>query len=203
MPFQLPPNPVSVLASVLATGLMLTIASCSHVTPLGPDPAATIPQPHPLRSPFVLQEMTMPPPMQPGSCPSGSLALSGGPGQCYRDAGKPVTVTSAAVSAITSFQPPTPQGQQAVPTQYGFWITLPAADAPTLTAIATMAPQTRPGSGPVAASAANAPIFAITVAGRTWVPIGYATRIAARQLEVMLASRSQALQLQAILAPSG
>ena len=38
---------------------MLTVASCSHVTPLGPDPAATMPQPHPLRSPLVLEDMRM------------------------------------------------------------------------------------------------------------------------------------------------
>ena len=37
MPFQLPPRPASVLASVLAAGLMLTVAGCSHLTPLGPD----------------------------------------------------------------------------------------------------------------------------------------------------------------------
>jgi hypothetical protein len=35
MPFQLPPRLPSVLASVLAAGVMLTVASCSHVTPLG------------------------------------------------------------------------------------------------------------------------------------------------------------------------
>jgi hypothetical protein len=41
MSFQRP-RPSPVLASVLATaGIMLTAASCSHVTPLGPDSAAT------------------------------------------------------------------------------------------------------------------------------------------------------------------
>jgi len=35
MPFRPPPRLASVLASVLAAGLMLTVASCSHLTPLG------------------------------------------------------------------------------------------------------------------------------------------------------------------------
>jgi hypothetical protein len=46
MPFQPSPRLSSVLASVLAAGVMLTVAGCSHLTPLGPDPAATMPQPH-------------------------------------------------------------------------------------------------------------------------------------------------------------
>src|SRR5215472_14186157 len=40
MPFQPLPRPLSVLASVLAAGLMVTVASCSSpITPLGPDGA--------------------------------------------------------------------------------------------------------------------------------------------------------------------
>ena len=57
MPLQPPPRLPAAAASVLAAGLMLTAASCSHLTPLGPDPAATMPQPHHLRSPLVLQDM--------------------------------------------------------------------------------------------------------------------------------------------------
>ena len=45
--------------------------SCSHLTPLGPDPAATMPQPHHLRSPFVLQDMRIQPPAPAGGCPAG------------------------------------------------------------------------------------------------------------------------------------
>ncbi len=43
MPLQSLPRLLPVLASVLAAGVMLTAASCSHVTPLGPDPAAARP----------------------------------------------------------------------------------------------------------------------------------------------------------------
>ena len=105
-------------------------------------------------------------------------------------------------SPVFPFQPPTPPGQQAPPVQYGFWITLPAADAP---ALATVIP-TAPGSpGPPTASAVTSatPIPAISVAGRTWVLQGFATRFAGRQLEVTLPSRNQALQLQRMLAASG
>src|SRR6185295_17915879 len=67
MPFQPPPRPAPVLASVLAAGLMLTAASCSHLTPLGP----AAPQPHHLRSPIVLQAMRVQNPTPAGGCPAG------------------------------------------------------------------------------------------------------------------------------------
>ena len=77
MPFQSLPRLRSVLASVLAAGVMLTVASCSHVTPLGPDPAATMPQPHQLRSPLVLEDMRMQQPTIGVGCPARSIKLSG------------------------------------------------------------------------------------------------------------------------------
>ena len=142
MPVQRPPRPLLALASVLAAaGVVLAVASCTgHITPLGPDQAATMPQPHHLRSPLILQDMRtqglIPP---PGGCPAGWVTLSGGPGQpgqCYRKTGTPVTITSAAVSPVFSFRPPTPPGQQQPPpVQYGFSITVPAADVPALSLI--------------------------------------------------------------------
>lgn len=206
MPFQPPPRPASVLASVLAAGLMLTAASCSHLTPLGPDAAATLPQPHHLQSPFVLQVMRVPSPAPVGSCPAGYVTLSGGgsPGTCYRTTGTRVTITSAAVSPVSPFQPPPPPGQQAVPVQYVFWITVPAADAPALTAVTTTVtgPQPPATQGPPTASVATTALT-ISVAGRTWVLVGFGTRFAGRELEVALPSRNQALQLQRTLAASG
>jgi hypothetical protein len=201
MPYQRPRLP-SALASVLAAaGIALAVASCTgHITPLGPDPAAALPQPHHLRSPLILQDMhtqgLVPP---PGGCPAGWVTLSGG---CYRKTGTPVTITSAAVSPVFPFQPPPPPGQQAPPVQYGFWITLPAADAP---ALAAVIPEASGPPGPPTASAVTpaTAIPAISVAGRTWILQGYATRFAGRQLEVTLPSRNQALQLQRMLAASG
>lgn len=138
-PFRPPPRLPAAAASVLAAGLMPTVASCSHLTPLGPDPAATMPQPHHLRSPLVLQDVGIQPPAPAGGCPAGYVMLPGGgsPGTCYRTTGMRVTITSAAVSPVSPFRPPPPPGQQAVPVQYVFWITVPAADAPALTAFIT------------------------------------------------------------------
>lgn len=208
MPVQRPPRPLPVLTSGLAAaGIVLALASCSHVTPLGPDQAATMPQPHHLRSPLILQDMRtqglVPP---PGGCPAGWVTLSGGPGQpspCYRKTGTAVTITSAAVSPVFSFRPPTPPGQQqAPPAQYGFSITVPAADVP---ALAAVLPTTPGPPGPPTASAVTSatPMPAISVAGRTWILLGYSTPSTGREFEVTLPSRNQALQLQRMLVPSG
>jgi hypothetical protein len=205
MPYQRPRLP-SALASVLAAaGIVLAVASCTgHITPLGPDQAATLPQPHHLRSPLILQDMRTQGPRPVGSvgCPAGWVTVSGGAGQCYRKTGTPVTITSAAVSPVFAFRPPPPPGQQAVPVQYGFWITLPAADVPALAAVIPTA--SGPPGPPTASVVTSAtPIPTISVAGRTWVLQGFATRFAGRELEVTLPSRNQALQLQRMLAASG
>ena len=206
MPHQQPRLP-STLASVLAAaGIALAIASCSHITPLGPDPAATMRQPHHLPSPLILQDMrTQGQVSPPGGCAAGWVTLSGEPGQpgqCYRKTGTPVTITSAAVSPVVSFRPPPPPGQQAPPVQYGFSITVPAADVPALAAVLPT------GSGPPGPPTASAvttatPIPAISVAGRTWVLLGYASPSAGGEFDVTLPSRNQALQLQRLLAASG
>ena len=118
MPYHRPRLP-SALASVLAAaGIVLTVASCAgHITPLGPDQAATMPQPHHLRSPFVLQVMRVPSPAPVGSCPAGYVTLPGGgsPGMCYRATGTSVMITSAAVSPVSPFQPPPPPGSKQYP----------------------------------------------------------------------------------------
>ena len=197
----------SALASVLAAaGIVLAVASCTgHITPLGPDPAATMPQPHQLRSPLILQDMQtqglVPP---PGGCPAGWVTLSGEPGQCYRKTGTPVTITSAAVSPVFSFRPPTPPGQQAAPVQYGFSITVSAADVPALAAVLPTAPGPpgTPGTPAAAVVTSATPIPAISVADRTWILAGYGTRFADREFDVTLPSRNQALQLQRMLATS-
>jgi hypothetical protein len=200
MPYQRP-RPLPVLASVLAAaGVVLAAASCTgHITPFGPDRAATMPQPHHLRSPLILQDMRtqglVPP---PGGCPAGWVTLSGG---CYRKTGTPVTITSAAVSPVFAFRPPPPPGQQAPPVQYGFSITVPAADVP---ALAAVLPTGSGPPGPPTASAVTSatPIPAISVAGRTWILLGYASPSAGGQFDVTLPSRNQALQLQRMLAAS-
>ena len=205
MPFQLLPRRSSVLVSVLAAGVMLTVASCSHLTPLGPDPAATMPQPHHLRSPLILQDMRTQGLVgrvgQSGGCPAGWVTLSGEPGQCYRKTGTPVTITSAAVSPVFPFRPPPPPGQQAPPVQYGFSITVPTADVPALAAVLPTAPGP-PGPPTASAVTSATPIPAISVAGRTWILLGYAPPSADGEFNVTLPNRNQALQLQHMLARS-
>ena len=210
MPYQRPRLP-SALASVLgAAGIVLAVASCTgHITPLGPDQAATMPQPHHLRSPLILQDMRTQGMVgrvgQPVGCPAGWVTLSGGPGQpgqCYSKTGAPVTITSAAVSPVFPFRPPTPPGQQASPVQYGFSITVPAADVSALEAVLPTAPGP-PGPPTASAVTSATPIPTISVAGRTWILLGYGTRFADREFDVTLPSRNQALQLQRMLAASG
>ena len=203
MPFQ-HLRPPSVLASVLAAaGVMLTVAGCSHLTPLGPDAAAAMPQPHHLRSPLILLDMRTQGLAgrvgQPGGCPAGWAVPSGAAGACYRKTGTPVTITSAAVSPVFSFRPPPPPGQQAPPVQYGFSITVPAADVPELAAVL---PAAHGPPGPPVASAVTPAtrVPAISVAGRTWILLGYGAPSAGGEFGVMLSSRSQALQLQRLLA---
>jgi hypothetical protein len=80
--------------------------------------------------------------------------------------------------------------------------TLPAADVPALAAvIPTASGPPGPPTASVVTSATAIPT--ISVADRTWVLSGFATRFAGREFEVTLPSRNQALQLQRMLAASG
>lgn len=153
MPFQPRPRLPSVLASVLAAGLMITMTGCTgHLTPVGP---GTPPQPHHLRSPIVLQAVRIQPPkQQAGAGPAQSR--SPGAGQCYRKLDRPVTLTSAAVSTLISVQPATPSGPAAGPRPGVFMVALPGFDAAALTAVTTTATDAHG-------------YLALTVAGRTWL----------------------------------
>ena len=91
MSSQPSPRRSSIFASALAAGVMLTVASCSHVTPLGPDPTATMPQLHQLRSPLILEDMRQQPAPVGGGCPAGSVELSGNAAGCYRTTGTSAT----------------------------------------------------------------------------------------------------------------
>ena len=138
MSFEFRPRSAPVLAGLLAAGLMLAVAGCSHLTPLGPDAAATAPPPSHLRSPLVLRAMSVQPPTPAGGCPARFTMISvpGNPGECVRPLDSPVTITSAAVSAVSSFQPRSPSGQVASgPPLYQIMITLPATDVAAATAV--------------------------------------------------------------------
>jgi hypothetical protein len=191
MSFEFRPRPAPVLAGLLAAGLMLTVAGCG-VTPLGPDAAATAPPPSHLRSPIVLRAMSVQLPTPAGGCPAGFTMISvpGNPGACVRPLDAPVTITSAAVSSVSSFQPRTPSGQAAGPPAYQIMITLPAADVAAATAVVTTAYDSRGGVD-------------FSVAGRSWGLPMVLRPFRSQQLSVALPSKNQALQLYHLLVPSG
>ena len=219
MPVQSPPRPPSVLASVLgAAGFVLAVAGCTgHITPLGPDAAATMPPPRHLGSPIIVQVMRSQPPTAAGGCPAGWVAESppGGPVlraagpvhsrrvrpgstptppappapmPCYRPAGTPVTITSAAVSSISTYRPP--PGHAKGPDLYGFIVAVPGADVAAVTAVIRQAYDSGGAVG-------------ISVAGKLWQAPQVRGPFPGQQLQIAFLSRNQALQLHRILVPAG
>jgi hypothetical protein len=219
MPLQRPPRPLSVLASALAAaGLVLAIASCSNVTPLGPDPAAvSLPPARNLGSPIVMQIMRSKPPTPAGRCPAGTVALYGsdpnvpraaaapaGPPvsvgtptppptptappagvACFLPVGRRVTITSAAVSSVTTH--PNPPG----PAWYVFAVAFPATDVAPLTALIRQAYDSGDALG-------------VSVADKLWqAPQPRRKFNALRGEQINLLSRTQAFQLYRLLVPSG
>ena len=189
MPFQPgKPRSSSVLASVLAAaGIVLTMASCSHLTPLGPDAP---PQPRHLGSPIVPEAMRVQAPTATGRCPAGFTTLSGpvpDPSLCYRPLGAPVTITSAAVAAPVVSPASPPPGQ---PASYGITVAVPAADVAAVTAVITQAYDSRGA-------------IDISVAGKTWAAPEVTKPFPGRQFQIVLPSMTQFLQLQRILVPPG
>jgi hypothetical protein len=223
MPFQ-PPGPLSVLASALAVGVVLAAASCSNITPLGPNPAPVTD----LRSPIIMQVMRNQPPSPAGECPAGSTALFGsepnvprvaaaepahtkltqgstaapaapptpaatqaGPPAlptgvaCYHAVGTPVTITSAAVSSVATYQ------HQTGPASYGFVVAFSTADMALLTALIRQAYDSGDAVG-------------MSVAGKLWQAPQLRRKFnALRAEQVNLLSRTQAFQLHSLLIPSG
>jgi hypothetical protein len=235
MPVQRPPYPRPVLASALAAaGIVLTVASCTgHITPLGPDAAATMPPPRHLGSPIIVQVMRVQPPNSTGGCPAGwaavSLPAGGGPSvtagavpvgrphrvvpqgasaspspaasptpsqpsaepaptPCYRPAGTPVTITSAAVSSVLTYRPP--PGEAKGPDLYGFIVDVPGADIAAVTAVIRQAHDTGSAVG-------------ISVAGRLWQAPQVRQPFPGQRLQITLLSKNQARQLYRILVPTG
>ena len=231
MPFQRPPGPLSVLASALTACLILVVAGCSNVTPLGPEPSpVSLPPARQLGSPISVQVMRSQPPTPTGGCPAGSSRAlrvgaqraaghggyvppragghreQGRPGPaasrptppgpatpsappagvaCYRPAGTPVTITSAAVSPVTTNR------NQPGPAWYEFVVAFPAADVPALTADVHRAYDSGDAVG-------------MSVAGKLWqAPQLRRKFIALRAEQINLLSRNQAFQLYHLLVPSG
>ena len=174
-------------AGIAVAALALACAGCSHILPLGPAP----PAPRHLASAVTLQLVLSQPPAPAGGCPAGYTTLSAPftdypevPDACYRNLGKPVTITSAAVTM--AYQPATSQQ----PALYGLNFTLPAAEAAALTAITTKAFDTRDQ-------------MAVSTGGKTWGVFMAAGPFTNGQFGILVQSENQALQLQRILIPPG
>jgi len=227
-----PPRPLSVLASALAAaGIVLAVAGCGHVTPLGPGSApASLPPSRQLRFPITMQVMRSRVPTTAGQCPSGTVEMFGSalvpratpasqpagrpvpvnpPGStatrtttttpapaatpaglaCYLPAGSPVTVSSAAVSSVATYPPPSSQPDG--PATYGFVVAFPAADVPPLTALIRQA-------------YAGGDALGVSVDGLLWQAPQPQTRfVALRAEQIRLLSRDQAVQLHRLLVASG
>jgi hypothetical protein len=103
---------------------------------------------------------------------------------CYHPVGKPVTITSAAVSSVTTYQ------HQQGPASYGFVVAFPAADVPALTTLIRQAYDSGDALG-------------TSVAGQLWqAPQPRIKFNALRAEQVNLSSRAQAVQLYRLLVPS-
>jgi hypothetical protein len=233
MAFRRPSRALHILASALAaTGTILAVASCSHITPLGPDPGyVSLPPQRHLGSPITVQVMRSRPPTAPGACPAGWLELflpvnllphtspagarpigspsrvpqpSGQPSAsvlpattpaphtlilglpCYQPVGKPVTITSAAVSSVVA--DPVPPGQPKGPTPYGFTVGVPAPDVAAVTALIAQAFDSHAALG-------------VSVGGKLWEAAQIGRAFSGQQLEIAVLTRSQAVKLYRLLIP--
>jgi hypothetical protein len=103
---------------------------------------------------------------------------------CYVPVGTPVTITSAAVSAITTYP------HRPGPASYGFAVAFPIADVAALTADIRQAYDSGDALG-------------MSVAGKLWqAPQPRRRFIALRGEQINLLSRNQAFQLYRLLVPS-
>lgn len=107
---------------------------------------------------------------------------------CYRPAGTPVTITSAAVSSVLTYRPP--PGQAKGPDLYGFIVAVPGADVAAVTAVIRQAHDTGGAVG-------------ISVAGKLWQAPLVWQPFPGQRLQIRLLSRNQARQLHRILVPTG
>jgi hypothetical protein len=220
MPYPRPPRPLPVLASVLAAaGVVLTVASCSHLAPLGPHPTpVAMPPPRHLGSPIILQVMRVQPPNSRGGCPAGWAALSlpagGGPRRAIASS-VPVPVGASAPPPPPSSPAPTPcyrpagtqvtitsaavssvltyrppPGRPKGPDLYGFIVAVPGADIAAVTAVIRQAADTGSAVG-------------ISVAGKLWQAPQVFKPFPGQRLQIAFLSRNQALRLYRILVPSG
>jgi hypothetical protein len=119
----------------------------------------------------------------PTATPATSPATPAGVA-CFLPVGTPVTITSAAVSPVTS------QANQPGPAWYGFVVAFPTADVPALTALIRQA-------------YASGDALGMSVAGKLWQAPQPRRKVGALRAEqINLLSRAQAVQLYRLLVPT-
>jgi hypothetical protein len=182
-------------------GLVLTVAGCSQVLPLGPSPAPA-PTPSHLASAIVMQPGLSDPGASVSKCPAGTVALSGPAalnaapsgsspvssasaptGVCFRLLGKPVTFTTAGVAVAEQ-----PAGSQPVqhPASWVVRINLPAAEAAELAAVTTKLAGTQDQ-------------LAIIIGGQTWAMPMTLEPLTGGEFAFATESKGEALQIQRLL----
>jgi hypothetical protein len=185
-PVNLPP------ARDLGSPIMMQIMRRQTPTPMGRCPAGSVAlfgsEPNvprtavaPLLPAQPVQGSTATP--TPAATPTTHPAPPAGVA-CYLPAGTPVTITSAAVSSVTTYR------NQPGPATYGFAVAFPTADVPALTALIRQAYDSGDALG-------------MSVAGTLWqAPQPRGKFAALRAEQVNLLSRTQAFQLYRLLVPS-
>jgi len=188
------PDPVPVSLSPardLGSPIVMQIMRSQPPTPAGQCPAGSIAlfgsEPDVPRTSAVSPVLAQP--VQGGTAtPAAASATPPAPGTgaaCYRPVGTPVTITSAALSSVTTNR------NQPGPAWYEFVVAFPAADVPALTALIRQAYTAGDAVG-------------MSVAGQLWQAPQTRRRFnALRAEQVNLLSRNQALQLYRLLASSG
>jgi hypothetical protein len=193
-----------------AAGIVLVLAGCGHITPLAQtqEPQQTMQstpvgapvrvgtmQIYKLGSPIILQVLHSQSPAAAGGCPAGLLEVSLPPGAapmpCYRPAGSPVAIISAAISPVVTYHPAPAPGQQAQPAaSYGFMVGVPGAQVAAVTALITQAYRSHDALG-------------VSVHGTLWEAPQVVQPFPGQQLQIALLTMSQAVQLHSLLvAPS-
>ncbi len=187
-PVNLPP------ARDLGSPIIMQIMRRQAPTPMGRCPAGSIAlfgsEPNVPRTAVApalpaqpVQGSTATPTPTPAATPATHTAPPAGVA-CYLPAGTPVTITSAAVSSVTTYR------NQPGPATYGFAVAFPTADVPALTALTRQAYDSGDALG-------------MSVAGRLWQAPQPRRKFAALRAEqINLLSRTQAFQLYRLLVPS-
>jgi hypothetical protein len=183
-PASLPP------ARHLGSPIILQVMRSQPPTPAGRCPAGTVDlfglALVKRASAVQVQRAGQPSRATPGATPAAPSNVPAGVA-CYRPAGSPVTITSAQVSSVATYPPPSsvPKG----PTTYGFVVAFPAGDEAAVAAVIKQAYDAGAAIG-------------MSVAGKLWQAPQVQRLFSGRGAQITLLSKDQARQLHDLLAPA-